>query len=80
MYSIKGTPVEAAVKQECRSEPDRGGKMRQRDLSEYEKPAVKIFDNYSTRAYSGVAYTCTIVSDYSYVGLHMKCMAWVCMN
>lgn len=54
--------------------------MRKRDLGAYEKAAVMIFGSYGARAYSGVAYTCTIITDHSPFELEMKCMAWVCMN
>ncbi len=54
--------------------------MRQRDLGAYEKMAVKLFDSYGTSAFSGIAYTCAVLSDYSHAETRMKCMAWVCMN
>ena len=58
----------------------KGGHMKQRNLTPYEELAMRMFDDYGVRAYSGFMYNCKLVINCSPTDLNMNCITWVGMN
>ncbi len=54
--------------------------MEPRNLTPYEKLAMRMFDDYGVLAYSGFMYNCKLVINCSPSNLDMKCITWVSMN
>jgi hypothetical protein len=54
--------------------------MEPRDLTQYEKLAIRIFDNYGIHACNGIMYNCKLLINCSPSALDTKCISWVSMN
>lgn len=54
--------------------------MRHEDFNTYGDHAAKVFDNFGSCSYSGIIYTCKVLTDNSRVTMKMRCLVWTCMN
>ncbi len=54
--------------------------MKPRNLTPYEKQAMRMFDDYGFLACNGFMYNCKVVINCSLSDLDMNCITWVVMN
>ncbi|MBF0560301.1 MAG: hypothetical protein HQL08_16145 [Nitrospirae bacterium] len=54
--------------------------MEPRDLTPYERLALRMFDDCSNLACNGIMYNCKLLINCSPSNLDLNCITWVSMN